>query len=474
MPKTRRNGEGTIRLREDGRWEVRVSGGIDFSTGKLTRISKYAHSEEEAVNLLHRLSFQLSNNHSKIAHMTLGEWLDLWLQVYMQHSLKQSTYNSYDSYAKNHFKPALGNVRLEDLTPRLLQQFYNYKVEECGLSPKTIRNLNLYLHKALDHAQKEGIISSNPASGVMLPKSQRPQIEILTRDQQARLVQASYQHRYGVFVRLVLSTGLRLGELVGLKWEDIDFRTNMLYVRRTLGRLQITNLPENYSGPRTEIVMQEPKTENSVRSIPLLSQLVQDLQVWRRTQMSDQLAAGEQYRDTGMLVTNPLGGYIEPRTFSDYYNQMLDMAGLPHFTFHALRHTFASRAMEQGMDEKTLSVLLGHYSVSFTLDTYAHVLNDHKREGINLMEELYLINNTLPQNLVYPILVTPVSGQYQFTAPDFPEISLITPTVEEGVTLMNQTLRDATLTMAVPPAATPLSEVILRPDQFMLQVPLSP
>lgn len=123
MAKTRRNGEGTIRLREDGQWEVRVSGGIDFSTGQPIRISKYARTEEEAVRLLHRLGFQMGTNQAKVSNMTLGEWLDLWLQVYMQHSLKQSTYNSYDSYAKNQFKPALGNIKLEDLTPRMLQQF---------------------------------------------------------------------------------------------------------------------------------------------------------------------------------------------------------------------------------------------------------------------------------------------------------------------------------------------------------------
>ena len=106
--------------------------------------------------------------------MTLGAWLDLWLQVDMQSKLKQSTYNSYDSYAKNHFKPALGNVYLDELTPRMLQQFYNYKWEQEGLSPKTIRNLNLYLHNALSQAEREGLIASNPATGVSLPQARRP------------------------------------------------------------------------------------------------------------------------------------------------------------------------------------------------------------------------------------------------------------------------------------------------------------
>ena len=192
MGKTRHNGEGTIRQRSDNCWEVRISGGIDFSTGKPIRISRYATSEEEAVRLLHQLSFQYGGNQPKISNMTLGEWLDLWLSVYMRNSLKQSTYNSYDSYAKNHFKPVLGNIRLYDLTTRMLQQFYNCKLENNGLSPKTIRNLNLYLHKALSQAKNEGLILMNPAEGITLPRTPKPQIEILTRDEQARLVQASF------------------------------------------------------------------------------------------------------------------------------------------------------------------------------------------------------------------------------------------------------------------------------------------
>jgi len=117
------------------------------------------------------------------------------------------------------------------------------------------------------------------------------------------------------------------------------------------------------------------------------------LRDWKAVQDNDRALAGDNYCDSGMVVTNPLGGYIEPRTFKDYYNNILELAGLRHFTFHALRHTFASRAMEQGMDAKTLSVILGHYSVSFTLDTYAHVLNAHKIQGMALMENLYYVPN---------------------------------------------------------------------------------
>lgn len=388
MSKSRVNGEGNIRLRADGRWEVRITIGYDFTTGKPKRVSRYAGTQEEAVKLLHELSFMRDTMPKNFQSVTLGEWLDLCLDVYMKNTLKQSTYSSYESYIRVHFKPALGNILLKDLTPRLLQQYYNYKAEQEGLAPKTIVNLNLFLHKALSYAVNEGYIISNPAACINLPRGDKPQIEILTRDEQIRLMQGSYQHRYGVFIRLVLFTGIRLGELLGLRWEDVDFSSRTLYIRRTLNRLsKIERMGESECS--TEIVIQSPKSQNSIRRIPLLPGVIADLQGWNDVQNADRLAVAGNYEQSGFIVTNPMGKYIEPRTFKDYYNQILQISGLHHFTFHALRHTFASRAMEQGMDAKTLSMILGHSSVSFTLDTYTHVLDEHKRAGMALMGELY-------------------------------------------------------------------------------------
>ncbi|MCD7757215.1 MAG: tyrosine-type recombinase/integrase [Clostridiales bacterium] len=418
---------------------------------------------------MHRLQYELDINNRQVSDITLGDWLDLWLETYMQTTLKQSTYNSYASYAKNHFKPALGAIQLRSLTTRTLQQFYNYKIETEHLSPKTIRNLNLYLHKALSQAQREGIIFSNPASGVNIPHASRPKITILTRDQQYLLIRASYQHRYGVFIRLDLMTGLRLGELLGLRWVDIDFRANVLHVNQTLNRLQIPNLPDDYTGPRTEIVIQAPKSESSARAVPLLPQAVKDLMSWHEIQKADQQAAGDLYHDSGFIVTNSLGGYIEPRTFKDYYNQILKLAGLPHVTFHALRHTFATRAVEQGMDEKTLSTILGHASTSFTMDTYTHVLDDHKQEEMRLMEELFDPNQFTIQASSYPVLVTATPEGYLFTPPDFPAIQLTASTVEDGIAQITNCLHEELATSLFPPNASTLAEIELAPGQFVVQ-----
>ena len=434
MSKTRKDREGNIRLRADGRWEVRVTIGIDYATGEERRISRYAKTQEEAIKLLHELSFIRDHTPNNFQSVTVSEWLPFCLETYMRPTLKQSTYLSYESYIRVHLNPALGNIQLKELTPRILQQYYNYKAETEKLSPKTIVNLNLFLHKALSFAVAEGYINS------------KPQIVILTRDEQARLMQCSYQHRYGVFVRLVLFTGLRLGELLGLRWEDIDFRAGILHVRWTLNRLNKMKRPLQPGEPTTEI----------------------ELQGWQYVQQKDAELAGDQYNASGYIVTNPLGGMIEPRTFKDYYNQILQASGLRHFTFHALRHTFASRAMEQGMDPKTLSEIMGHYSVSFTLDTYAHVLDGHKKEAVSLLGDLFIAQ---PQSAVYPLVVTTEDdGLLLFDLIDFPDIDAEASNMAEGIASIKEQAQEAILTLPVPPVPTPVEHIQLAANQFIVQI----
>ena len=170
-------------------------------------------------------------------------------------------------------------------------------------------------------------------------------------------------------------------------------------------------------------------------------------------------------------MTNPLGGYVEPRTFKDYYNQILQLSGLRHFTFHALRHTFASRAMEQGMDVKTLSVILGHASVAFTLDTYAHVLDDHKQAGMALMEDLFAVPEPDGKDVAYPVLVTPCpDGSVELTLPDFPEINCNTFQLPQGLAELRESLQEELGTCFYPPAPTPGSNIPCEPGQFVLQL----
>lgn len=380
----RLNGEGTIRQRKDGLYEVRITSKPDPATGKKQRISRYAKTREQALKLRSELQLQYGSNAAVPTSLTLGEWLPNWLELYARPSVRHSTYVSYEGYVRKHLVPALGAVPLDKLVPADLQRFYLRKLQEDRLAPKTISNLHACLHRALQQAVKEQMIPSNPCDAVDLPRKEAVEISVLTREQQVKLMQESYRHRYGVFIRLALSTGMRIGEIVGLRWDDIDFTNRILFVRSTLNRL-----PTVDGESKTQLFVGSPKTKNGRRSIPLFDAIISDLADWRKTQEADAQLAQSAYENTGYVVTNEFGKPIEPRTFRDHYIRILKAAGLPHFTFHALRHTFATRAIEQGMDVKALSKILGHANVGFTLDTYAHLLDDHKRESMMLMQELY-------------------------------------------------------------------------------------
>lgn len=320
----------------------------------------------------------------------------------------------------------------------------------------------------MNQAVLEHYIDFNPCDAVSLPRNEKPQVEILTREEQQKLIYTSYKYRYGVFIRLTLATGIRLGELLGLRWEDVDFSKRMLSIRRTLNRLP--KVDYNGVGNSTEIVIQEPKTKNSIRSIPLISNIANELQQWKMVQQNDAMAAGAAYQDSGFLVTNPLGGYLEPRTFKDFYDEILKASGLGHYTFHVLRHTFATRAMEQGMDAKTTSILLGHYSVSFTLDTYTHVLDSQKQEEMKVMEEFF----TLPavsQVQSYTIVVTPMLNGFLLNPIDFDDMSIEAGDLQYGIQCLKATIAQKLATM-YPPTPTPVNEIVLQQNEFIVMINL--
>ena len=337
-PVRRGHNEGNIRQRTDGRWEVRLSAGMDYKTGKPRRTSTCCNTRQEAIAILQQQAHEVrTQGWRDPMAVTLGEWYEYWLDTYMKDTVKQSTYASYRSYLNKHFC-VLGKILLKKLEPHTLQEFYNYKFREEGLSPKTLRNYHMALHKCLQQAVKERLLIYNPCDAVTLPSGEKPEIVVFTNDQQRALVQASYRHRYGVFIRLDLCTGLRMGELLALKWEDIDFSTAQLHVRRTINRLAKYEAHDGEN--KTEIVFGTPKTKNSRRTIPLTRTMADELARWKQQQVQDKIRAGDKYTDDGFIVTNEFGHYFEQKTFKDYYDRLLKDADIGHFTFHALRHPY--------------------------------------------------------------------------------------------------------------------------------------
>jgi len=248
-------------------------------------------------------------------------------------------------------------------------------------------------------ALTDGLVNQNCALNITLPKVEKQEIQVLTHGQENCLIKESYFYRYGTFVRLTLCTGLRLEELLALKWEDVDFSRNELKVRRILHRCK------NYDSScknSTSIYFDEPKTAKSKRTIPLPKNAIDDLKLWQEKQ-------SEEIYNPDFIITDRNGKHLEHTTFKKYYNRFLDKCGISGITFHALRHTFATNALEKGMDKKVLSEILGHSSVAFTLDTYAHVLSSFKRENMDLMNDIYQ-KQVKAQNIV--LSFKPFKKQY--------------------------------------------------------------
>lgn len=321
-----------------------------------------------------------------------------------------------------------------DISSTMLQDYFNAQLES-GLSVKTVHNMVAILKKAMKRAVINKVITENPTDNIELPKLKKAEIQILTEEQQRLLVQTSYYFRYGTSIRLTLCTGLRLGELLGLEWEDISFEKAELHVRRILHRCK------NYDSTKkniTSIFFDEPKTEKSKRVIPLTQNALDDLKKWKEFQCKE-------VGDVKFVVTNQEGKYLDPTTFKKYYNLILEKCGITGITFHALRHTFATRALEKGMNVKVLSEILGHYSVAFTMDTYAHVLTKFKRENMELMNDVYI--QSQDKNII--LCFTPFNSQYIVSIPHYRQYTFIANSIQDGIDYVKEKKNKISLPQAI-------------------------
>lgn len=277
MAKKRANGEGSIRQRKDGRWE-------GLYTVNYKRKSVYGKTKEDVRKKLNKIENEIDSGvYVEKTNITFGAWLDEWLEVYAKPTVKLSTYGSYEGYIRNHIKPEIGKVKLKDLRADILQKFINKKLidgrcdkikdektnklvnKKGGLSEKTIKNMYNMIHSALKQAYKNGLVYQNVSELITLPKQKRNEMCVLSLCEQKALQEAVQDERLGIGIILTLFTGLRLGELLGLKFDDIDFKAKTITIRRTLNRLKVFDTPDK----KTDIVMGEPKTDRAKRTIPL-------------------------------------------------------------------------------------------------------------------------------------------------------------------------------------------------------------
>lgn len=393
MSKKKANNEGSIVKRTDGRYMGRYT-----LNGK--RYAVYGETFDDVrIKLAEKLA-DISKGICSSPSLTVSQWLREWLEIYALPTIKQSSYISYESYARIHLQPTLGAYKLTALSVEQLQRFFNQKrkgdTEHKPLSPKSLRNIYNMLHLCLDQAVINGHLLRNPLFGVKLPAVTKKEIAILTLEEQAALHSAADRSitpaAFGII--FTLSTGIRLGELLGLQWGDLDYENQAIRIRRTVGRLQRIDesgqlIPKGLGIPTTEIVARSPKSKNAQRTIPLFPKVWNDLMIYRDKQKDLFTLLGIAPTSTTPIFSTPLGLMYEPRTYEDLFKRTLKEAKVPDINFHALRHTFATRALEAGMDIKVLSSILGHAQASTTLNLYAHALPDHKRVSMEKMGKYY-------------------------------------------------------------------------------------
>lgn len=294
---------------------------------------------------------------------TLESYLDRWLETSVKPSLAPSTIINYSKAISIYIKPQLGNIQLSKLNPLDIQEFYN-KLHGKGLSSKTIYNINGVLSKSLNKAVDWGLIRSNPARKVDKPKKRKKEMKVLNPEQAKSFIEASVYSPHKALFSLLLTTGLRPSEALGLRWVDIDFKAKKLHVQRTLYK----------SGSTWSL--HEPKTSYSRRSIPLSEIVIEDL-LEHQTEQNDLKNSATFYSDHDFVFAGKSGAPIDYKTvYRKHFKRLLADACLPEIRLYDLRHTCATLLLSTGVNPKIVSERLGHSSVSITLDTYSHVLPD--------------------------------------------------------------------------------------------------
>lgn len=370
MAGKRGNNEGNIRQRADGLWEARLS----LEGGK--RKSFYGKTRADVAR---QLAAAIRDRDAGLpvaggGRLTVAQFLDGWLER-VKSSLKPRTHTRYAELAR-HVSESVGTLPLVRLTPARIEHLYADKIAE-GLSTSTAHHIHAVLHKALGDAYRKGLLAHNPCDRVDAPRMAKYRGAVLTAEQSRAVLDTAADDRLCALYTLALTTGARLGELLALRWKDIDLDDKVLRINGTM----------QYIGGALSI--QTPKTEGSRRAIALTSLGVDALRAHRKRQAEERLAIGPDWEDGDLVFCTPIGGPIDGRTLlrSDFY-PLLARAGVPRVRFHDLRHSAATFLVSLGVPMAVVAQILGHSSIRVTGDTYSHVSVAMQRQAMNDLDAL--------------------------------------------------------------------------------------
>jgi len=366
-------GEGSV-FKRGKRWVAQVGSGENRET-------QYFDTQREANAWRHKMVEQrrqgLMFAGSKVP---LSKFLDEWLIV-AKTAIRPNTYYQYAQIVNQHIKPTLGQISLKDLRPDQVQSLYTNKLE-TGVSPRTTRMIHAVIHRALNHALKLGLVVRNVSDAVTRPKVASKEMKTLDDYQVRRLIQVAEGTRIQMLLWMAVATGLRQGELLGLKWEDLDWQTRRIQIKRQVQRRKGEGL-----------VFCEPKSAAGRRVVTLGKVTIEKLRDHRTKQYSERVLAGDKWQDFDIIFPTPIG---TPNDFSNLikiYKKCLQDAGLPNLRFHDLRHSAATLMLQEGINPKIVQERLGHSDISLTLNTYSHVLPSMQDEAAEKLDELLTLED---------------------------------------------------------------------------------
>lgn len=373
MTKRRGKGEGSIRQRPDGRWEARVDLGYEDGTRK--QKSVYGKTRGEVVTKLRGVQRQLDDNLPVTSdRLTVEKFLQRWLDDVVTPRLAPKTVRSYKDTVRLHITPNIGRKSLAKLQPADVQKLMRQK-QDAGLSPRSVAYIRTVLRIALNQALRWGLVHRNVAALVEPPRQVKHERTVFTPTEARRFLSVVEGDRLAGLYMVALALGLRQGEALGLRWQDVDLDARQLYVRVALQRID------------GKLQLKEPKTEASQRTISLPDACVQALRAHRLRQIEDQLAAGAEWSNAyGLVFTTRDGTPLDPGNVYKRFKKLLRAAGLPDQRFHDLRHCCATLLIAQGVPVRFVMDLLGHTQMATTTDLYAHVLPAARADTAELMD----------------------------------------------------------------------------------------
>jgi len=374
LKKKRGNNEGSIRKRADGRFEARIT----LENGK--RKSIYKDTRQEVAQVMNQAHHDITEGLPIVEErQRLEQYLTIWLET-VRYKLKDTSFQRYHQQIHLHILPTLGRVVLAKLTAQQVQSFYASLLKK-GLSTTTVQHLHTIFHSALKDAVRLGLLQRNVTDLVHVPRRAHHEMVTLSEIDVRRFLIAAKGDRYEALYVLAISTGIRLGELLGLRWEDVNFEQAYLVIRGSVQRV------ENH------FTIANPKTSHSRRRIALSRNVATALKEHLVRQEEEKQVFGIGWDSTYNLVfPNSLGKIMKPSNLSQgYFQRVLKKAGLSHIRFHDLRHTAATLLLGRGVNPKVVSEMLGHSQISITLDVYSHI-TPHMQEGAALVMDNVLDN----------------------------------------------------------------------------------